>query len=129
MRSTIGILVGILTLLVLWFMGIGCASAATLRLTGTVPGFQNDGTCGAPNLVPIPAGTLLMVILKWTGPVVAADTITAGINSPFDKFYNVPSGTYSITASVRQLDGTAACKDTTIVKTVRGNPKHIEDLH
>ena len=99
------------------------ATAAQFTVSGTIPDQQNDSTCAAPVLLPIPAGILVRPHVQWTGPVAGEDSLAAAVpGGAFVFSRNVPSGTYSIRVWFSKTNNNLAGCDTTITFQAGGPP-------
>ena len=98
-------------------MLVSCA--ATMRVTGTAPSKDNDGTCAAPALV-TNVSTSVVVHFEWSGPESGQDSLSAATGSPFVFTRQTKAGTYNIRAWVSDVGGVGC--DTTITRTYRSPP-------
>ena len=95
--------------------------SATLRLSGTAPALDNDGTCTTPALSSSPAGLARTVHFSWSGPVAGEDSIRTTVGSPFGYTVTVPPGIYTVRGWATSPGTLPGC-DTTLVKSVTAPP-------
>lgn len=112
---------GLAVLVVALFGGCSsCARAATLRVSGTAPGFDNGGTCTTPTLTPAQLGALVTVHVLATGPAAREDSLLVPAGSPFAFTWALPAGTYSVRAWATDAGGIGC--DTTLTVAVKNPP-------
>ncbi len=94
--------------------------SATLRVKATAPTNDNDGSCAAPVLYAVPAGTARVMHFAWTGPASGEDSVatTAGTLVTYSR--GVPPGTYTVRTWASDAGG-AGC-DTTATVVVKAPP-------
>jgi len=92
---------------------------ATLRLSGTAPLEDNDGSCGARVLVPN-ASSSVWIHAVWTGPEAGGDSTFVAKGSQFSFTRQVPSGTYTIRLWASDAGGVGC--DTLVTRTYESAP-------
>jgi hypothetical protein len=92
---------------------------ATLRLSGTAPTQDNDGSCAARVLLPNVSPSV-WIHAAWTGPQAGGDSVFVAIGAPFSIVRQVPAGTYTVRLWASDVAG-ASC-DTTVTRILKGPP-------
>jgi hypothetical protein len=110
---------------ILWFviaaMVLLTSCGATMRVRGTAPSMDNDGTCAVPLLYPMPAvNPALKIHFAWTGPVSGEDSLAVTPGAPFTFQRSSAPGTYSVRVWATDAGGVGC--DTTITTVVKGKP-------
>jgi hypothetical protein len=92
---------------------------ATLRLSGTAPTQDNNGSCSARVLLPNVSPSV-WIHAAWTGPSSGDDSVFVAIGTPFVIAKQVPAGTYMVRLWASDVAG-AGC-DTTVTRVLKGPP-------
>lgn len=109
-----------LAVLALAILAFSSCSAA-LRLSGTAPALDNDGSCTAPALSASPVGLTRTVHFSWSGPVSGEDSVRTTAGSPFAYTAIVLPGVYTVRCWASSPNALPGC-DTTLVKAVTAPP-------
>lgn len=111
-------------LVVCWLLAALVTScAATLRVNGTAPAQDNDGTCSAPSLIPR-SGDLVVHFL-WTGPSAGHDSITVASGSAFQYLRpGLPEGVYTVRVWASDPGGPGC--DTTVTRAISSPPWKVQ---
>jgi hypothetical protein len=109
-----------LLILALMFPLALVSCSATMRLAGTAPAYDNNGTCAAPVLIPRGAADSCVVHMRWTGPATGEDSIRTVTAAAFTFVKTVPVGTYTVRAWTSDRAGWLC--DTTITYTAKAPP-------
>jgi hypothetical protein len=93
---------------------------ATLRLSGTAPTQDNDGSCPVPVLVPNVSASV-WVHVAWVGASSGEDSMSVARSAPFIFTRSVQPGSYTIRAWASDAGG-ASCD--TLIYLVLKSPPH-----